>query len=91
MGVPVVSCARHALVLEHAGQDFHRVRLLALGDELALARPALFHPGLDVGFGQFDAGRATVHHAADRRPMAFAKGGDAKQMPEAIVRLWIPV
>ena len=51
-----------------------------------LAGTALFHPGLDVGLGQCDARRAAIDHAADRRPMAFAKGGDAEQVAECVVR-----
>jgi hypothetical protein len=36
--------------------------------------------------GQRNARRATVDHAADRRPVAFAEGGHAKQMAEGIER-----
>ena len=75
----------HPLVLEDAGENFHRIGFLALGDEFALAGTAAVQIGLDVGFGQRDAGRAAIHHAADRRPMAFAKGGDAEQMAECVV------
>src|SRR6266446_5883838 len=58
--------------LEHAGQDFNRVGLLALGDETRLAGPALFHPHLDIGLAERDARRRAVDHAADRRSVAFA-------------------
>jgi hypothetical protein len=77
---------RRPFVREDAGEDAHRVRLLALGDELALAGPALLQPLLDVGLGERDAGWAAVDHAAQRGPMAFAPGGDAEQMAERIVR-----
>ena len=72
--------------LEHAGQDADLVRLLALRGEARLAGAAAVEPGLDVGLGQRDARRAAVDHAADRRPVAFAPGGDAEQMAEAVMR-----
>src|SRR6185312_9705681 len=53
---------------EHAGQDLHRVRFLALGREARLAGPALVEVALDVGDIERDARRAAVDHAADRRP-----------------------
>src|SRR6185437_6059436 len=77
---------RHAFVLEHAGEDLHRVGFLALRYELGLARSAAVQIALDVRFGQRDAWRAAIDHAADRRPMAFAEGRDPKQVPEAVVR-----
>ena len=42
--------------------------------------------GLDVGEREADARRAAVHHAAERRAVAFAPGRDAEQMTESIVR-----
>ncbi len=75
-----------ALVREHAGEDLHRVRLLPLGDELALAGAALLQPLLDVGLGQRDLGRAAIDHAAQRRPVAFAPGRHAEQVAEGVVR-----
>src|ERR671913_307896 len=68
--------------LEHAGQDLHRVRLLALGDEARLAGPALLHPHLDVGFAQRDARRRAVDDATDRRPVAFAPAGEPEEGAE---------
>ena len=72
------------LVGEHAGEDLDLVGLLPLGGEARLARPPLVEIGLDVGLGQRDARRAAVHHAADRRPVALAKGGDAEEVPESV-------
>ena len=77
--------AAGALVLEHAGEDLHRVRLPALGDEAARARAAPVQPVLDVRGRQLQAGRAAVHDAAERRPMALAPGGDAEKMAERVV------
>ena len=74
------------LVGEHAGEDAHLVGLLALGGVARLAGLPLVEIGLDVGDLELDAGRAAVDHAADRRPVAFAPGGDAEQMAEAVVR-----
>src|SRR5580693_3759670 len=71
---------------EYAGQDSYRVRLLALGGETRLARPALIEIGLDVGLAQRNARRAAVDHAADRRPVALAEGRHPKHMAERIER-----
>ena len=42
--------------------------------------------GLDVGFSERKPRRTTVNHAANRRPVALAKGRDPKQMSERIER-----
>ena len=73
------------IVGEHAGQDAHGVGLAALRGEARLAGPALVQEHLNFLGRQGDAGRAAVDHAADRRPMALAPGGDAKQMAEGVV------
>ncbi len=78
------------LLDEHAGEDFHRVRLAPLRGEARLARPPLVEIGLDVGLGQRDAGRAAVDHAADRRPMALAEGRDPEKVAEGIERHGVP-
>jgi hypothetical protein len=78
--------AAGALVLEHAGENPHRVRLLAPGDELALAGTTLVQPLLQVGLDQRYARRAAVNHAAQRRPMALAPRGDSIEVAEGIVR-----
>src|SRR6185312_11768173 len=41
---------------------------------------------LDVGLAQLEAGRAAVDDAADRRTVAFAEVGDAKQVAEGAAR-----
>src|SRR5690606_440810 len=71
---------------QDSGQNLHRVRLAALGDETRPARPAPVKLGLNVANGEPDAGRAPIDYAADRRTMAFAPRGDAKQMTESVVR-----
>ena len=75
----------HPLVLEDAGENLHRVALAPLGDEFRCAGLALVQPGLDVGFGQRNAGRAAIDDTAQRDPVAFTKGGDAEQVAEAVV------
>ncbi|EWS63767.1 hypothetical protein Y695_02996 [Hydrogenophaga sp. T4] len=45
------------LALVHATEDFHRVGLVALGDEFRRAGAAAVQIGLDVGLGQGHAGR----------------------------------
>jgi len=74
------------LVGQHAGQDLHLVGLAALGDEARGAGAAAVELGLDVGRPEADAGRAAVDHAAERRAVALAPGGDAEEMTERIVR-----
>ncbi len=69
---------------EHAGQDFDRIRFLALGHMARGAWLAAIELWLDVGFGQFHARRAAVNHATDGRAMGFAEGGNGKQRAEGI-------
>jgi len=76
---------------EHAGEDFHLVRLAPLRGETRLARPPLVEVGLDVGLGQRDAGRAAVDHAPDRDAVAFAEGRDPEKMAEGIERHGVPL
>ena len=61
-----------------AGQDPDRVRLLALRGVTRLPRPAAVEIGLNVRLGERNSRRTAVDHGADRRPMAFAEGRDAK-------------
>ena len=68
----------------HAGQDLHRVRLLALGGEARLARTAAIEVVLDVLVGQRDQRRAAIDHAADRDPVAFAEGRDPEHVAEGV-------
>ena len=67
------------LVREHAGEDFDRVGFLALRGEARLAGPAPIEIGLDVGLVERDSRRAAIDHATDRRPVAFAEGGDTEE------------
>ncbi len=66
------------LVGENAGENSDRVGFLALRGVARLARPAAVEVGLNVGFAKRNARRTAVDHTADRRPMAFAEGRDAK-------------
>ncbi|MNT13313.1 hypothetical protein D3C72_1482790 [compost metagenome] len=66
------------LALIHAGEDFHRIGLVALRDVAAGARAAPVQVGLDVGLGQRHAGRTTVNHAANGRAVGFTKIGDCE-------------
>src|SRR5262249_1920584 len=74
------------LVGEDAGQDADLVGLLALGGETRLPWPPLVEIGLDIGLGQRNSGWAAVDHAADRRPVALAKGRDAENVTERVER-----
>ena len=86
MGVPVVSCAAMRSSWNTPDRIFTASGSWRWVTNLRWPGPAPVQVALDVGFGQRDAGRAAIHHAADRRPMAFAKGGDAEQMAECVVR-----
>ena len=68
-----------------AGKDADGIRLLPLRDQFRLAGAAAVEKGLDVGLGEREPRRAAIHHAADRRPVALAPGGDAEQVAEAVV------
>ena len=68
----------------HAGQDFHRVGLLALGGEARLAGTAAIEIVLDVLDGQRQQRRAAVDHAADRNPVALAEGRDPEHVAEGV-------
>ena len=71
-------------VLDHAGEDLHLVGLAPLGDEAGLAGTTAVELLLDVLAREADAGRAAVDHAAERRPVALAPGGDAEEVAEAV-------
>ena len=86
MGVPVVTCAGMRSSWNTPDRIFTVSGSWRWVTNFDLAGAALVHPGLDVGLGQRDARRAAIDHAADRRPMAFAKGGDAEKMAEGVVR-----
>jgi len=49
-----------------------------------LSRPPLVQVRLNIGLIQRNARWTTIDHAADRRPMAFAKGRDPEEMAEGI-------
>ena len=74
------------LLGEDAGKNAHRIRLAPLGGEARLAGAPLLHPVLNLGFRDRDARRTAVDDAADGGPMAFAPGGDPKEMTEGVVR-----
>jgi hypothetical protein len=78
--VPVVTCT------PVSGEDFDRVRLLALGGEARLSRTAAIQIVLDVLVGQRDQRRAAIDHAADRDPVALAEGRNPEQVAEGVVR-----
>ena len=84
---PLVSVADHQLdrcagggVLEHAGQDFHRVGFIALGCHLVLAGAAAVQPVLQHRRRQRHARRAAIHRRPQRRAVALAPGGGAEQV-----------
>src|SRR5262245_24785810 len=68
----------------HAGQDFYRIRLLPLGGKARLAGTAAVEIVLDVLIGERDQRRTAIDYAADRDPMALAKGRDAVHVAEGV-------
>ena len=74
-----------ALVLKHAGENFHLIGFLALCGETVLAGFSLIKEGLNSLSRNFQIGWATVDDSANRHPMAFAVGGDAEHMAESVV------
>ena len=69
---------------EGAGEDLDGVGFLAGGDDAGLAGAASVEVGLDVGFGEFDAGRASVNYDAYATAVGFAPSGDAEEMSEGV-------
>jgi hypothetical protein len=51
-----------------------------------LAGAAAIEFGLDVRLLERKAGRAPIDDATQSGPVAFAKGGDAEEVTEAVVR-----
>jgi hypothetical protein len=78
------------VVLEDAGEDLHRVRLLALRDEARGAGAAFVQELLDEGFIQRQAGRAAIDHTSEGRPVAFAPGRHTEEVAERVVRHGCP-
>ena len=70
--------------LKDAGPDFRQVFLLALGDDLRLARPAAPQVGQKVVHAQRQAGRAAVDDEEVAGAVADAGRGDAEQFAEGI-------
>ena len=75
-----------SLAFEHAGEDPHRVRFLPLGGELRLARPARVQKRLDRSFADRQPRGAAIDHGAQRRPVAFAPGGETQQTAKGVER-----
>ena len=73
-------------VRENARHDFDGVRFLPLRRKARLPRPPAVELALDVVNGERNPRRATVDHAADPRPMAFAEAGKPEEMTESIER-----
>ena len=72
------------LAFEYAGQDLHLIGLVALRRMALTARAAAIEVDLDVGLAELHARRTAVDDAAQRPPMALAKGRYTKQLSETI-------
>jgi len=69
---------------ERARQDAYKVIFPPLGGVSVLPRLAGIQPGLQIGLGQRDTGRAAIHRGPDGRPVAFAPGRDAEEVAEGV-------
>ena len=70
--------------LEDAGEDPDLVGLAPLGGVAAAPRGPPVEVGLDVGLREGEAGRAPVHHAPDRRPVALPERGHREVCSERV-------
>src|SRR5450755_3419085 len=68
----------------HAGQNFYRIGLLALGGEARLSGPAAIEIVLDVFDRERQQRRTAIDHATDRDPMALAEGRDPEHVAEGV-------
>src|SRR6185437_11720122 len=79
---------RHLLtglfVGKHPRHDFYRVRLLPLCRKTGLAGAPPVEFALNVLNAKWNPRRTTIDHAADCRPVAFAKARKPEQMTESI-------
>src|SRR5436305_418033 len=65
--------------IESAAHDAHQIGFPALRRVARLAGLALVEPVLNVGFGERQPWRNAINDDADRRPVAFAPGGETEQ------------
>ena len=70
--------------LEDARQNFHCIRLATLRDVARRTRLATIQFGLNIRFANRQPRRTTIHHAANRRPVGFAKRRDGKQGADCV-------
>ena len=80
MGVPVVLPSNTPERISTVS-DLAALRDMARGAGLAPVEV-----GLDIGFAQLHARRATIDDAADGRAVRFAEGGDGEQGAESVSR-----
>ena len=71
---------------EDAGENPHLVGFAPLGRVFRLARAAPVQVPLQIRFGERQPRRAAVHHRAQRRAVALAKGGDRERLSEGVAR-----
>jgi hypothetical protein len=68
----------------HARENLHRIGFLALGGEARLSRSAAIEIVLDLLDTERQARRTAIDHAADRNPVALAKGRNPKHVAEGV-------
>ncbi len=84
IGVPLVTWRLVFSSQKTPEEDFDLIRFLALGGEARCAGMPLFEESLDVAFFKRDQGRAAIDDAANRCPMAFAKGRHPEEWPKVL-------
>ena len=72
------------LALERAREDAHQVGLRRWVVNLLVPGLRASRNGWIVAFAQREARRAPVHHRAQRRPVAFAPGGEAQHAAKGV-------
>lgn len=78
-------CAER-FALKKAAQDLHRVRFLALGDDMALAGPPPVEFLLDKINGNRQPSRTTIDHNPNSCAVALAEGGNAEKVAKTVHR-----
>ena len=84
IGVPVVTCTPVSGCAITPDRILTASGFLALGGEARLSGAAAIEIVLDVVVRQRQQRRATIDHAADRNPVAFAEGRDPEHMAEGV-------
>jgi hypothetical protein len=70
--------------LESPGKNLDGVRLFARGGDTGLPGTAAVQVRLNIGLGERQPWRASIHDNSDASTVRFPPGGDAKQLSKRI-------